>query len=276
MKNNIALKLAKWFIGSKVVDANGKPLKMYHGTSVLNSIQEFDPLKTKIEYSHLGYGIYFTDNTEAASQYTTKNQDFIFDYDFDFKSHLSNIRKFAKNAMDKGESRFSGYISMLAQTKNIPEIKKLLSTNDNWKMLTHMISSGFYTEEELYSFGIMKPYPQIYPVFLNAKNPFDLDKNFSSIEIDDFLTKTNLIKHTPKFSGINSGAVLFRVFCNIVGSDSTSILKKANYDSIHRTYSLYDGPPHNEWVVFNPNQIKSIFSQKFSKKSNNISEQKLI
>ena len=51
-----------WFQGSKVVDANGKPLIVYHGTKT-----GFKNFKVPKDHGRL----YFTTNKEYATQYTT-------------------------------------------------------------------------------------------------------------------------------------------------------------------------------------------------------------
>ena len=66
----------KWFAGSKVVDAHGKPLRVYHGTT--EDFNAFDP-------AHLGegtgkaedtqHGYFFASNPNAADQYTWKDGD---------------------------------------------------------------------------------------------------------------------------------------------------------------------------------------------------------
>jgi len=55
--------LKEWFGNSKIVDKNGDPLVVYHGTDV--EFDKFDP--TKARKGWLGKGFYFTgDETEAA------------------------------------------------------------------------------------------------------------------------------------------------------------------------------------------------------------------
>jgi soluble cytochrome b562 len=63
----------KWFGNSKVVDENGKPLVMYHGTSY--DFSEFSNLK-KDPYALFGPGFYFTDNTDVSSGYAFPNSGF--------------------------------------------------------------------------------------------------------------------------------------------------------------------------------------------------------
>jgi hypothetical protein len=54
----------KWFEGSKAVDAQGKPLKLYHGTSKDQDFKHFKIPKN---------GVWFTDNPKSASEYTEQN-----------------------------------------------------------------------------------------------------------------------------------------------------------------------------------------------------------
>jgi hypothetical protein len=58
----------KWFGDSKVVDANGKPLVVYHGT--VGDVTSFDPDRAGQEkYSDWGKGIYFTPSASTADYY---------------------------------------------------------------------------------------------------------------------------------------------------------------------------------------------------------------
>jgi hypothetical protein len=62
-----------WFNGSKVVDENGKPLVMYHGTSRTQAGEAFDTFDTYASnYGLMGMGGYFTADPEIASRYTKK------------------------------------------------------------------------------------------------------------------------------------------------------------------------------------------------------------
>lgn len=65
----------KWFGASRVVDADGKPLIMYHGTNKSDqggAFTQFDAYGSN--YGLFGQGQYFTDTPEVASSYTTKGK----------------------------------------------------------------------------------------------------------------------------------------------------------------------------------------------------------
>lgn len=65
----------RFFGDSKVVDENGEPLVMYHGTSQNQKGEAFTFFDTYgSSYGLMGMGAYFTDNSEVASSYTTKGK----------------------------------------------------------------------------------------------------------------------------------------------------------------------------------------------------------
>jgi hypothetical protein len=57
----------KWFGKSKVVDAEGKPKRVYHGTSA--DFKEFDPKNLGHGNDENGIGFYFTDNPGWTEMY---------------------------------------------------------------------------------------------------------------------------------------------------------------------------------------------------------------
>ena len=63
-----------WFGGSKVLDAESKPLLMYHGTNKGGDegLAFFDTYSAR--HGLFGQGSYFTDNAEVASSYTKKGK----------------------------------------------------------------------------------------------------------------------------------------------------------------------------------------------------------
>lgn len=63
--NTDSQQFKEWFGDSKVVDEDGKPLVVYHGTT--HDITEFDPSKANID-NDLGAGFYFTNNRAEVSE----------------------------------------------------------------------------------------------------------------------------------------------------------------------------------------------------------------
>lgn len=62
---------AKWFGDSKVVDANGKPLRVYHGTAAdFDQFRKTRRSETNAFNRDKYVGIFFSDNPEAADFYS--------------------------------------------------------------------------------------------------------------------------------------------------------------------------------------------------------------
>ena len=65
----------RWFGDSKVVDAQGKPRVVYHGTNGNEGGDAFTYFDTYASnYGLMGQGAYFTDNPDVANSYTTKGK----------------------------------------------------------------------------------------------------------------------------------------------------------------------------------------------------------
>jgi hypothetical protein len=60
-----------WFGNSKVVDKNGQPLRVYHGS---NRPENFDSFRINPMNAHSPYGFYFTDDPDYASEYSGMTQ----------------------------------------------------------------------------------------------------------------------------------------------------------------------------------------------------------
>ena len=73
----------RWFAGSKIVDAAGNPLKLYHGTS---KDQDFRKFRVP------GNGVWFTTNPKAASNYAEENdsQGFSWDGNHPVRTHTAS------------------------------------------------------------------------------------------------------------------------------------------------------------------------------------------
>ena len=64
----------QWFDNSKVVDEQGRPLIVYHGTS--GDFNEFDPNAERVtDDGYMGAGFYFETNPYTASQYAASSSD---------------------------------------------------------------------------------------------------------------------------------------------------------------------------------------------------------
>lgn len=65
-----SVELEKWFGDSKVIDNNGKPLIVYHGTNM--KFDRFDKNKIGSSTRIIVNGFFFTDSKKVASKFGTK------------------------------------------------------------------------------------------------------------------------------------------------------------------------------------------------------------
>lgn len=114
----------KWFGDSKVVDEQGRPLVVYHG-SPATDIQVFDKSKIGLrDYGYFGKGFYFTPNSEMASFYYTDNYDGA-DYDsgkvYPVYLNLQNpkyARSIDEGTIDTEELKEQGYDGVIVYSFN--------------------------------------------------------------------------------------------------------------------------------------------------------------
>lgn len=114
----------KWFGDSKVVDEQGRPLVVYHG-SPATDIQVFDKSKIGLrDYGYFGKGFYFTPNSEMASFYYTDNYDGA-DYDsgkvYPVYLNLKNpkyARSIDEGTIDTEELKEQGYDGVIVYSFN--------------------------------------------------------------------------------------------------------------------------------------------------------------
>lgn len=73
--SNINDNFWKWFGNSKVIDADGKPLIVYHGTkSIFNTFKPSNSIGNQGETDQIR-GMYFTDNVDGASFFALLDND---------------------------------------------------------------------------------------------------------------------------------------------------------------------------------------------------------
>jgi hypothetical protein len=216
---------------SKVVDENGEPLVVYHGTNSEFSV--FDLEKSSV-YGIYGKGFYFTNNKKIAEEYlggvlNKKSQ----------KSHIKicflNIKKpyFIDQEITDEEIYF--YKQIIKKDKDYDFWFKRMYDNDLPKKWEDGINETLINRNDL----------------LSIKNKLKNQKNNDYISKRNELTRNHVYGIlTDNFNTINSKKVI-----------NEKLLKK--YDGIISEYegsglmnieSLFT--KHNVYIVFEPNQIK--------------------
>lgn len=239
----------KWFGNSKVVDSNGNPLVVYHGTD--NEFNEFRLTKHKNDSGFYGSGFYFANTPSEASYYgkiiipcfLKMNNPFIIEHsttDLEVKqvedaSILADLGFLKDSDIIKSVELWIKYRYLLdyveckkdgnewvAVFTNIDSLN-LSKPDYEWLKYERPIGCGYSKENAIYN------------IWLQIKEHFKIDTRFS---LTDYLRE-----HSYEFS---------------------DFLKKKGYDGVIA---------NDEYVVFNPNQIKSVDNKgTWSLTSNNIYE----
>jgi len=203
----------KWFGNSKVVDENGKPLVVYHGTPI-GGIDIFDREKSGIQSSGLKeHGLYFTTNPALAEFYAKGRT-----LDPEFKASI--------------EKEISRLRDLQGQSRNNREYDKF--------------------EEEINKLN-KKLTPQVYPVYLKMEKMFEFDADgqngydgWRNLKIDIGYKVARGIDAIEALKGLNRAATGIET---VNGIKAKNIIDTHSYPSeqefIGDVYLLFDGNPSN-------------------------------
>jgi len=208
----------KWFGNSKVVDKEGNPLVIYHGT---NKWTDATNNVFKPSFSGtLGEGFYFTDDADKAS---------------DFAMDIRGER--TPETTPEGGNVVPVYLKMVSPVPNVP--------SPEWQdWIKNKYFRGFDQVEKTYLPGHLAQMKAMKPEqFEHAKKIYaKLNNNTASV--------------TDLFSPVRTSYGLENVEW---GHDLSAQLRKAGYDGL-----IVPVPEKGmtEYVVFEPNQIKSAIGNK--------------
>ena len=220
----------QWFKGSKIVNEDGSPKVMYHGTA--RDITEFQPKQAN--------AIFLTDDPKFASDFSSMSEDYVA-YDT-FKSlPFETQEKIIKDAtnlavangiLNKGDVRFARQTALTGGDINKYGI--------NWHLKK-----------------FMKPYLEtgknIIPVFAKAKNPFDYDR-YDIDGLDAILNKDSNLEELGQVTLLEISKGNWKT---IESSKVQERLRALGFDGFYVNEN-----EHKNLAVYNPNQIKSVFNQK--------------
>jgi hypothetical protein len=134
----------RWFGNSKIVDKDGNPKVMYHGTA--RDISEFRP--------HQAGAIFVTDNPDTAERYTQQSIQWLSDQ----APKTLNTRQMAEAvSIAKSLAKANGYTAK--QISALVADKSFYKTDEFREAVTNFMDEG----------------PNILPLYIRAENPFDYD-----------------------------------------------------------------------------------------------------
>ena len=278
-----------WFGNSKVVDDDGEPLKVYHGTT--GNFDTFD-IKKVYHASYVGKGFYFTSNPHDA------NSNYASGVGADTNIKIANVSENWNNIEDFDE---------LSNAIGVPvdEIEKADSEGKLYQLLQNKARDLIIGEN---------PAPNIMPVYLKIENPFYVGDKFKQYfdyiipfdeeseeygepegdavplmnafeyELDEleYINRDEMLsKFTEEINLYDGGFYSTEFFkaiqdseglidaCyggsqNYIGEFIKRIILRAGFDGIIMDASVFkmEGTRGtNHYIVYQPNQIKSIFNK---------------
>jgi len=228
----------QWFGDSKVVNPDGSPKVMYHGTA--RDITEFRPKQAN--------AIFLTDSPGFAGQFSQLSENTMHRMDFEAlpeKEQRAMVKKAIKIARDDR-------IITADRAKQLSEINKRENLPSDW-----YINSGLSDIME-HMMGTESG-QNILPVFVKASNPFDYTKSKDLDKVLSVATEQETQKLLSS-AGFNPDRfrsnIQFGSWVTIESPEFQTLVKRAGFDAFY----VQEGG-HKNLAVYNPNQIKSFTNQ---------------
>jgi hypothetical protein len=239
----------KWFGNSKASN-NGEPIILYHGTN--ENFNSFDIDKIGYgsgNYGHYGYGFYFSDDIREAQHYGSNVIKAYLKISNPFTGTDDEILKLKRNGVQNIDDQVINLIdfdSLLNEVNRIDKIGGILlemvrdyGLEEAWNKFNQ---AGYkYSHEYNALSNIADEYTSI------AKNkPYEIP-DYVFQELKNFGVKMRNLKYEMGFK--YSQSLHWITDLGNRSEEVTDVIKKLGYDGV-----IYG----SEYIVFYPNQIKSI------------------
>ena len=228
----------KWFKDSKVVDEEGNPLMLYHGTNSAG-FTEFDSWFNNMKRP----GFFFTDSISVARGYSRSN-DTIYPMNLDtFEDAQKSLEEYdmylEKIYWNYGKGLFDTLEDLYEQYPDATDIREVYELRDGsgnvvetFKTLDELRkTAGQYAAEKGDKKGV-------YEVYLKIQNPYIIDGDYSNWDDVEGMTTNDWVKEVISYDAGYDGII----FKNI--SDNAGLGEGIS----------------NVYVAFNPTQIKSVYN----------------
>lgn len=277
----------KWFGDSKVVDEQGRPIAMYHGTR--SSFDVFDLEKSNKEALY-GPGFYFTESPDVAGSTggATTEEEIYTKAAFNLAGYAFQGRSFELEPLTKKQL---SHIKRLFSGREVErEAREDIGMRRNWVNGFNALKAGekefsrwvandapMWFRERIKAERKQITSPQVYSVYLSAKNPFIMNKVLSQAQASETLAKLSktfdaaVIAATQKTidedfrkgEQVTNNTIYQKLLYQAGYGGKKSFLNKdiedSGYDSIQHEGGNIIGThgKHGVTIVFNPAQIKS-------------------
>lgn len=277
----------KWFGDSKVVDEQGRPLVMYHGTRSSFDFFDIDKANKQALY---GPGFYFTSSEDVAGGTggAQTDEDVYIKSAFNLAGYAFQGRSFELEPLTK---RQLSHVRRLFSGKEIArEVREDIGVARNWKNGYKALHTGekefanwvandapLWFRDRIKAIRKQITSPQVYPVYISAQNPLYLGKVLTEEEADNTLRK--LGKVFPQEIITKTKSIIEKDFSNKEAVTNNTIYSELSYqqgyqgdksflnkdiedsgfDSMTHEGGNIVGTmgKHSVVIIFNPTQIKS-------------------
>jgi hypothetical protein len=252
LKQTLTDSFKRWFGKSAIVDMNGDPKVMYHGTAQI--INEFMPKQAN--------AIFVTDEPDFAKDFSRMSE-----------SHMAE--EFAKGMykfyqLGDAEAKFDFLKRAYAEGVKNKEISKAGAKETLDKIKLRGATDIDFSNAKEFMMEKIKDQLQsranIMPLFVRAENPFDYE---NPTHVDDIVAElNNSVDKNGQLQGEQDRSYIERGVWEIIETPRVQkAIKKAKHDGF---YAKENG--EKNLAVYNPNQVKSATGNTgaFSRKTGDI------
>lgn len=253
----------KWFGNSKIVDNKGRPLVVYHGSRTKEIFNIFNNGQGRSD-SKLYIGSYwFTDNYEMAQSYSNV-------YERDYVSGFENDKIIDKNPI------YSGYLRIVK-----PYVVDFEGANWDGDALGKVsLYQIVFGQKELIRKSKTQTFFDSYEEAEQRAQQMGLPENKYEIYTDsvrpegatDDIIHQQLENRTKKQIVKYVGQEIVRAFKNKKASDGAIFHNIVDYGHIDDDKDVTTMPTGTDFVIYSPNQFKSVDNSGYFSKSDNMNE----
>ncbi len=264
---------ARWFGGSKVVDSEGNPLVVYHGTN--RSFREFSSFGQKTRNVTAYIGAWFTTSKSVAEKFT-KNYET--EQEYPDGSNILPCYLSIQNPCYFHKDDLQSYKSIEVVGNLLRTMRELLENigTDTYDKVVNI----FYdlSNKSRVDFGVLMLKSYVYNEKYFKEHYKELAKLIDEAIIDNDDLIASGIQDDPWW---NMYDILTRFKTSSdkkMADDFVVYLKQNGYDGIILNGTKMDSPNKNtvQFIAFDSNQIKSIYNNgQFSTATDNISEEEI-
>ncbi len=253
---------------TKVLDETGAPKPVFHGTA--KTFENFDIGKAD-EAALYGRGHYFTEDPEIASGYSQGSRP-------NYVEDLDMRRAIVKDALSQRSARAAEY----AEDNGIHETQRLVDFAEHQierfersgEVSQLLATPGLDVPNLLLRHGVSIDAPQVRPVHLDIRNPFDFDAPVSPEDQARLIEAvaasgraseadlSTLAKRMPTATRGEEAWAFVNSAAHGTRETTRQIIEAAGFDGItHPGGRLSGGKPHRVWIAFSEEQVHPAWTE---------------